>query len=150
MSERHLTTSQFGAVAAEAMDTLRAEAKERMKEGGGDRKSAAAKSGMPKSTYPIPPTPISEIKGPVREIAAKSAGGLRVCCRACGTGSESRPRRVRAGEARRAEQIVAGSGRRGARPVGGVGYAAVVNGLCLFAFRRGMGVCLGCLGNPGQ
>jgi hypothetical protein len=73
LHRRHLTTSQRGAIAAEAKEPLHREAKDRQREGGGDRKSAAAKSVMKKSTEAILPNASNEIKGSARDIAVKQA-----------------------------------------------------------------------------
>jgi hypothetical protein len=55
LNRRHLTASQRAAVGADMLPMLEEEAKERQRAAGGDRKSGAAKSLVPKMEQPIPP-----------------------------------------------------------------------------------------------
>lgn len=69
LNRRHLSASQKAAVAHEMLPLLEAEAKERMRAGGGDKKSEDyQKSGVQQVAHPIEPSPRSV------EAAAKAVG----------------------------------------------------------------------------
>jgi len=74
LHRRHLTTSQRAAIAGEIMPMLAREAKQRMRAGGGDHKSEAAKSGMAKCPDPILGKPAKKVQGTASAIAAKALG----------------------------------------------------------------------------
>ncbi len=62
LHRRHLTTSQLAMVADKVREYHEKQAKDRMRAGGGDHKSEAAKSGMKESPYPIEGTGASRDK----------------------------------------------------------------------------------------
>ena len=74
LHRRHLSTSQRATIAAEIRPMLAREAKQRMRAGGGDHKSEAAKSGMDKCPDPILGKPAKEAQGTASAIAAKALG----------------------------------------------------------------------------
>ena len=119
LHRRHLTTSQRGAIAAEAMDTLRAEAKERQREHGGTAPGRSKVETLPLKSTGVTTPPSNQIEGPVRDIAAKALGvsGYVV----------GRAAQVRAADISRIVTLTTGegkrrTGRRGA-PGGGSGAA---------------------------
>jgi hypothetical protein len=69
---------EIGAIAAEAMDTFKAEAKERMREGGtlAGRGRPKTDRVMSESAEPYPPPVSNQLKGPVRDIASKGTRGF--------------------------------------------------------------------------
>ena len=67
LHRRHLNPSQLSMVAARARDYYDEQAKERMKAGGGDHKSAKAKSGKENLPYPVD-------AGQSRDAAGKAVG----------------------------------------------------------------------------
>ncbi len=69
LHRRHLAISQLAMVAAKVREIYERQAKERMKEGGGDKKSTTAKSGMSPAAYPI-----EGKRGATRDIVGATVG----------------------------------------------------------------------------